>query len=307
MLLKNIFLFLLLSSQFAFAQLGSTKSEIFTHQKQFYSDKNVQQDFTVYNFNSLIEKLNGELCNEIVSYYIDNVSELCIKVTYKSCAAASNSYMKLFNQIAEEIETNKWKNYSNNSIYSLKIEGDSTFVEHYYDLNLNPVKQYNDDNKSLEITQNRNIGLNNVQQTDSIHVLWNNLVFEHGGCIGGQQYIGNNRKLPQEFVFEQNNWKKFSAIENAKLAEFLITKFSDTTKTQIHTCPYEKVTNGEMAVYSLQHLYNKNWYDFIEFKKYADKKGTNATDNEQIWLQEILKNEFDRKKMSELWHNEIDK
>ena len=108
-------------------------------------------------------------------------------------------------------------------------------------------------------------------------------------------------------VFSETEWEKLSNIDIGKLTEFLITKLSDTTKTKVHTCPFFGATNGEMAVYSLQHIQEKNWYDFNEFKDPKYKEYKNATEQPQMWLQKILKNETDRKKLEELYKNELKK
>mgnify|MGYP003634162461 CR=1 FL=1 len=62
-----------------------------------------------------------------------------------------------------------------------------------------------------------------------------------------------------------------------------------------------------MAVYALQHIYRKNWYDFPEFKKYSVKETTSAIDQPQVWLQKILSNEKSRKLLIQLWINEHSK
>jgi uncharacterized lipoprotein NlpE involved in copper resistance len=146
-----------------------------------------------------------------------------------------------------------------------------------------------------------------ITQTDSISELWNVLVFEKGGCLGGEQYINETEFKREEkpLVFSKTEWKKFSKHDKRILTEFLITKLSDTTKTKVHTCPFFGATNGEMAVYSLQHIHKKNWFDFSEFKEYKDREYKSATEQPQMWLQNILKNETDRKKLAELFKNEL--
>ena len=158
-----------------------------------------------------------------------------------------------------------------------------------------------------EIAQIERIELISITKTDSISELWNVLVFEKGGCLGGEQYINVTKFKREEkpLVFSETEWKKFSEYDKGKLTEFLITKLSDTTETKIHTCPFFGATNGEMAVYSLQHIHKKNWFDFSEFKEYKDKEYKSATEQPQIWLQNILKNETDRKKLGELFKNEL--
>ena len=160
-----------------------------------------------------------------------------------------------------------------------------------------------------EIAQIQKTELNKITQTDSISELWNILVFDKGGCLGGEQYISETEFKREEklLVFSEMDWKNFSDNDKGKLTEFLITKLSDTTKTKVHTCPFFGATNGEMAVYSLQHIHEKNWYDFNEFKDPKYKEYKNATEQPQMWLQKILKNETDRKKLEELYKNELKK
>lgn len=158
-----------------------------------------------------------------------------------------------------------------------------------------------------EIAQIEKTELIKITQTDSIPELWNILVFEKGGCLGGEQYVKEIKREIPTLVFSEKEWKNFSNNDKTKLTDFLIKKFADTTKTNVHTCPFFGATNGEMAVYSLQHIHNKNWFDFTEFKEYKNKETKSATEQKQIWLQNILKNKTKRKKLAELFKNELKK
>jgi len=131
--MKILLLLLILTSQGCFAQLGKTKAEIFSNEGTNYANKDIQNDFSVYSYSGKVPKPNGEQCNELVSYFIDNETDICFKVTYASCAAAANSYVKFFNDIAVKIESHIWKDYGNDSIYTLMVEGQFAYVEHYYD------------------------------------------------------------------------------------------------------------------------------------------------------------------------------
>ena len=113
--------------------------------------------------------------------------------------------------------------------------------------------------------------------------------------LGGEQYVSEKefKREPKRLVFSETHWKKFE--EN------------DTTKTKVHTCPFFGATNGEMAVYSLQQIHKKNWFDFAEFKEYKNKEYKSATEQPQMWLQNILKNETERKKIAEFYSNELKK
>ena len=167
--------------------------------------------------------------------------------------------------------------------------------------------EFNNEELKTEIAQIEKTELTKTTQNDSISELWNLMVFEKGGCLGGGQYFKETKREIPTMVFSETEWKKLSNNDIGKLTEFLITKLSDTTKTKVHTCPFFGATNGEMAVYSLQHIHEKNWYDFNEFKDPKYKEYKNATEQPQMWLQKILKNETDRKKLEELYKNELKK
>lgn len=160
-----------------------------------------------------------------------------------------------------------------------------------------------------EVVQIQKMESMKLHQTDSIAELWNIIVFEKGGCLGGEQYVSKSelKREHKSLVFSESDWKRLSKKDKTKLTEFLLSKFSDTTKTKVHTCPFFGATNGEMAVYSLQHIHQINWFDFSEFKEFKDKEYKSATEQPQIWLQKILENETQRKKLAELYYNELRK
>ncbi len=151
-----------------------------------------------------------------------------------------------------------------------------------------------------------------LQQIDSIEVLWSLIVFEQGGCLGGGQYVSDNMSMYDEMspsynplVFSSDNWKKLAKQDTSRLTDFLIGILSDTNETKVHTCPFSGATNGEMAVYALQHIHSKNWYDFSEFIEFRDKEKESAIEQPQAWLQAILMDEGKRKKLAELFKNEL--
>ncbi len=137
--------------------------------------------------------------------------------------------------------------------------------------------------------------------------LWNHIVFEKGGCLVGEQYVTDNKshRASKTPIFSSPDWKILITKDKTMLTDFLIGKLSDTTKTEIHTCPFFRATNGEMAVYTLQYLHHKNWYDFPEFNEFKDKEYKSATEQPQIWLQHILNSVSERKKLAELYRREL--
>tara|TARA_R110000850_G_scaffold33379_4_gene90936 strand:+ start:140 stop:1012 length:873 start_codon:yes stop_codon:yes gene_type:complete len=120
--------------QFCYSQLGLSKKDLFSKQSANYDKKEVFNDYTVYIYTGEISKLDNQLCNEVISYFIDNDSEICFKESYTSCAQAANSYVKVFDQIGVLVEKNKWKNHSDNSIYTLLVQDKISYVEHFFDI-----------------------------------------------------------------------------------------------------------------------------------------------------------------------------
>jgi PBP1b-binding outer membrane lipoprotein LpoB len=161
-----------------------------------------------------------------------------------------------------------------------------------------------DAESNAEIVLAQNDTLVKVQKTDTITSLWNRMI-DKGGCLGGQQRYSPKQRHMETLVFSETEWNDFSNNDISKLTTFLISKLSDTTKTTLHTCSFFATRTGEMAVYSLQHIHKKNWCNFDEFAEYSERKTTNAMDQPQIWLWNILADSIQRKKLATLYLNEL--
>tara|TARA_B100000508_G_scaffold55003_1_gene42583 strand:+ start:3361 stop:4002 length:642 start_codon:yes stop_codon:yes gene_type:complete len=152
----------------------------------------------------------------------------------------------------------------------------------------------------------KNGGITETNEVISLDSLWNKLVFDYGGCLTGGQRVykgrfGNEGCVMSEFSRNPTGWSEFFAHSEGELTPFLIKKFSDTTSTKIHTCPCMVARNGEVAVYALQNIYKKNWYDLNGFEQYASKETSSCLDSQQSWLWDILENEERREKLAEEW------
>lgn len=140
--------------------------------------------------------------------------------------------------------------------------------------------------------------------------LWNKLVFNDGGCLTGGQRVrngrfGNEGCVMTSYRMNSKGWFDFFAFPKSELTPFLISKFSDTTSTNIHTCPCMTARNGEVAVYALQNIYKVNWYDLDGFIKYASKESTGCLDSEQSWLWDILENQEKREDLIIQWLSQL--
>lgn len=135
----------------------------------------------------------------------------------------------------------------------------------------------------------------------SIEDWWNYLVFEEGGCLIGTKYRVMKLEERHDAIFYQKDWKFFLQKSRDSLAVYLISQLSDTTETKVHTCPHQSATAGEIAVYSLQQITGKMWYDIAGFTKYSNKNIKGLEGNRQIWLQSILKDEKQREKLADAY------
>ena len=124
------------------------------------------------------------------------------------------------------------------------------------------------------------------------------MAFEKTTCLVGSQYrFDRVDERYENTVFNSEPWKVFASHDKEKSTKFLLKKLEDTRRTNVHTCPYMGTSNGELAVYALQQLHQISWFEFAEFKAYANKEITSGTDNHQAWLRAIL---ADKKKRNQL-------
>jgi len=141
-------------------------------------------------------------------------------------------------------------------------------------------------------------------QERSMEYLWNQII-ELDGCTLGNEYDFNKQ---DKSIFNDTVWVQFLSKPKDSLKTFLIHKLNITDTTKTHVCPLFVATEGELAIYGLQKVYQKNWYDFDEFKEYKlrneiEKEPPYSNeDSFQIWLQrEVLQDSLNIEKMKNIW------
>lgn len=72
----------------------------------------------------------------------------------------------------------------------------------------------------------------------------------------------------------------FNSTTKKEIIEFLISKLSSTAKTNLHICPYENATEGELAVYALENITKLKIFDY---------SGNNKLLTEEVILQKKIK------------------
>lgn len=137
----------------------------------------------------------------------------------------------------------------------------------------------------------------------SLDSMWNENVFQKGGCLVGGQRVKNGRFGNEACVLtnRKENWRPFFIQPKDSLRTFLILQFADTATTKIHTCPCMPATNGEVAVYCLSKIYLTNWYDLEPFLAYRDKERTDCMNSEQAWLKALLADPQQRQLLIDEW------
>ena len=142
------------------------------------------------------------------------------------------------------------------------------------------------------------------QENRKLDSLWTDLVNQKL-CFGGFQYVQESSKAieSENLVVNHTTWKILLQQPKSDITPFLLEKFQDTLNTNLHTCPFFATKESELALYVLQHVHQRNWYDFAEFKSYADRDIKGANDQPQGWLQAILADEKQLLLMINLWRN----
>jgi hypothetical protein len=115
-------------------------------------------------------------------------------------------------------------------------------------------------------------------------------------CLSGGQWVKDKKWGDEGFVLTIDKaWNSFLfETHKGELAIFLIHQLPDKTTTQIHTCPFENATKGELALYCLQGISNVNFDEFLGFES---KK--NIRSQKEIWR--IQRSDERVEKLQKVW------
>jgi hypothetical protein len=143
----------------------------------------------------------------------------------------------------------------------------------------------------------------NSDETKTIHqspeVSWKSLLSTDGCLIGAQNDIDG----PHEgSCFSNPTWKAFLSNRTEEKLKLLVSRLSSKEPTKIHNCHVDNASEGELAVFALQHLTQKLWIDYsgdnsallasaASYKK-AISDGSYVSDQE--FIREILDSESQR-------------
>lgn len=102
---------------------------------------------------------------------------------------------------------------------------------------------------------------------------WRSLCTNEACFCGGQHWGYMNDKGT---AFQISKWKTFLARPSSELIPFLIDRTSSTNQTRLHVCCWHYASEGELAVYCMEHVLRTNWFQcatsYRNLKKYVDQR-----------------------------------
>lgn len=92
------------------------------------------------------------------------------------------------------------------------------------------------------------------------NTMWQQLI-EQEGCLLSSTDI--NYTISGS-VFEKKLWKNFLNYAQNNKAVFysIVNKFGSRKATKLHICNFRNATEGEVAVFVVQRIAEKNWYSY---------------------------------------------
>ncbi len=124
-------------------------------------------------------------------------------------------------------------------------------------------------------------------------ITWSSLISTEGCLVGSQDAIDG---LGEGTCLAEKHWVEYLAARTDEKVEFLIERMASTGPTVVHNCPFGNATEGELAVYALQHLTDKLWVDYpgpnpeilAEIASYENALDEGASVSGQAILSKIL-------------------
>ena len=208
--------------------------------------------------------------------------------------------------IAESLKDSIIKERNNEKIINNKLQKFDDQIDSLKKSLDKEVRVINEKKYSLEENQ-RKRKLENIKNLP-IPVQWE-LLIPGGGCLTGGEYCREEKcDYKRGIMAKDSSWKYFLRQPKEKLSAFLVSKIGDTTGTTIHTCPFMASKAGELAIYSLQYIYNINWYDLSkEYAKYKNIEIEGFETSHQAILWAIISDPERLKRMTENWNSKIKK
>lgn len=189
--LKIVLCFYMVFSNFyGFAQLGFSENKIVESQGKYFKKEVTETSILLYYNSSLIDDY-GKSSPQVILYVVDRDTNKCFLEVYNCSKSAINTYYKTLNKMAVKLDEHTWKNYNNNSIYVLKVDGNILNIEHTY-APLNSSSSASNTNSTILSLQNELYACKNENQNLSDTI--NGLSATVNGLKQHIQYLINSSK-----------------------------------------------------------------------------------------------------------------
>lgn len=170
-----------------------------------------------------------------------------------------------------------------------------------------------EDHKTVLKKQTLEKPLTNTFESLSIDSLWQIVKYKNSCLTGGQNFENGHFGNEGCVMTNSKEWKALFNKPKKELTEFLITKLEKSDTTKVHTCPFFLATEGELAVYTLQGIHKKNWFEFEPYKKYSLKVQNeenysllgNRNSYQAYLTDSILANEKELQNLSVFWIKQL--
>ena len=138
--------------------------------------------------------------------------------------------------------------------------------------------------------------------------LWDSLCNIHD-CLTGGQRVYQGRWGGEGCVLTlDKQWINFlNKTDKKQLSSFLIKQLSDKAESQIHTCPYDDATKGELALYCLQGISKINFYELAPSIALEEKEVAKKYHNHQAWIWHIQSSKKELEDLQKLWTQHFEK
>lgn len=130
----------------------------------------------------------------------------------------------------------------------------------------------------------------------SIDQEWTTLINTEGCLVGSQDDID---ELREGTCLRERAWAEFLQSPSQEKIKFLVGRLQSIRDTSIHNCGVGNASEGELAVFVLQHISQKLWTDYAGddrkltamISKYNKSVDTGDFVSDQATIREILKSD----------------
>jgi hypothetical protein len=151
------------------------------------------------------------------------------------------------------------------------------------------------------VSLNSRSKISNSEDISDISSKWNTLLSQGGCLVGSEDWDPNG--LGEGTCLRESRWQEFFNIPLTEAVPCLIERIGSQESTNIHVCPFQNATEGEMAVYTLQHFLKTNWIEMSSNNEVIREAIALHNEHRQEAIRKILDNSEARNELKEYFVN----